>query len=460
MIQYFHFKKLNGQYLITNDLGRYLFLNKDELQSLLRNRVDPTTPFGQAAAKNFFYYDGSAQAFSDQLKPYMRESKSYLFSATSLHIFVVTNCCNMNCIYCQAQTGSIAPTGMMTEAVAKRAVDIALSSPSKYLTFEFQGGEPLLNFPIIKYIVEYANSKQGNKIIDYNIVSNLTLLTDEIIEFIRMYQIGVSTSLDGDTSLHNKNRPYPTGAGTFSDVQCGVRRLRDADITVGAIETTTRYSLSAAKQIVNTYRDMEMTSIFLRPLTPLGRANDRWAEVGYTPAEFIAFYRECFRYLLELNASGYSIREGHASIVLAKILTGRPVNYMELRSPCGAGIGQIAYYYDGNIYTCDEGRMLAEMGNEAFRLGSVFENSYDDLINADACKAACISSILESLPSCSDCVYSPYCGTCPVVNLALYEDIYAKGANDYRCQIYQGIFDTIFSALQNPETAKILQSWV
>ena len=460
MIHYFNFKKLNNQYLITNDLGRYLFLSKKELQSLLQDQVDVTSEFGCAATANFFYYDGSAQAFSEQLKPYMRDSKNYLFSATSLHIFVVTNRCNMNCVYCQAQAGNAASNGMMTEEVARRAVDLALSAPSQYLTFEFQGGEPLLNFPIIKYIVEYAISKQRKKVIEFNIVSNLTLLTDEMIDFIKKHQIGISTSLDGDASLHNKNRTYNTGTGTFDDVQREVQRLRASGVNVGAIETTTKNSLGAAKQIVDAYCAMGMPSIFLRPLTPLGRANDRWAEIGYAPAEFITFYRECFQYLMELNASGVPIREGHASIVLNKILTGRAVNYMELRSPCGAGIGQMAYYYDGNVYTCDEGRMLAEMGNDAFYLGSVFENSYDDLINAGACKATCTASILEVLPNCSDCVYSPYCGTCPVVNLALYKDIYVKEPNDYRCQIYRGIFDTIFTALQQPEMAKILHTWV
>ena len=437
-----------------------MFLSKAELQSLFLNQVDTTSEFGKTAVENFFYYDGSIQAFSEQLKPYMRDSKSYLFSATSLHIFVVTNRCNMNCVYCQARTGSATPIGMMTEDVAKRAVDIALSAPSKYLTFEFQGGEPLLNFPIIKYIVEYAASKQQDKIIEYNIVSNLTLLTDEMIDFIRAHQIGISTSLDGGAALHDKNRTYSTGTGTFTDVQCGIQRLRTSGIRVGAIETTTRSSLGSAKQIIDTYQALDMPSIFLRPLTPLGQAKERWEEIGYTPAEFVAFYRECFRHLMELNTSGIPIREGHASIVLSKILTGRAANYMELRSPCGAGIGQIAYYYDGNVYTCDEGRMLAEMGNDAFQLGSVFKNSYDDFMNASACKVACVSSILESLPKCSDCVYNPYCGTCPVVNLALYGNVYAKEANDYRCQIYQGIFDTIFAALQHPEAAKILHTWV
>lgn len=155
MINYFNFKKLNNKYLLTNDLGRYMFTNFDQLKSMITNNVDFNSDFGRKATENFFCYNGSAQAFSELLKPYYRDSKNYLFSATSLHIFVVTNACNMKCVYCQAQSGKCIPNGMMSESTAQKAVDIALSSPGKYLSFEFQGGEPLINFDVIKYIVEY-----------------------------------------------------------------------------------------------------------------------------------------------------------------------------------------------------------------------------------------------------------------------------------------------------------------
>ena len=71
----------------------------------------------------------------------------------------------------------------MTCETAKKAVGIALQSPSNYLSFEFQGGEPLTNFETIKYIIEYSKENKSNKNIDYNLVSNLTLLTEEMIEF-------------------------------------------------------------------------------------------------------------------------------------------------------------------------------------------------------------------------------------------------------------------------------------
>lgn len=153
--------------------------------------------------------------------------------------------------------------------------------------------------------------------------------------------------------------------------------------------------------------------------------------------------------------------EGHAQIFLRKILAGYSDNYMELRSPCGATVGQIAYYYDGNIYTCDEGRMMAEMGNTTFRLGNVYQMTYDDLLESNVCKVTCQSSVLESLPSCCDCVYHPYCGVCPVINLAMEHHIYERTPNNYRCQMYKGILDTLFECMYlDEDTISIFKTWI
>lgn len=133
---------------------------------------------------------------------------------------------------------------------------------------------------------------------------------------------------------------------------------------------------------------------------------------------------------------------------------------MELRSPCGATVGQVAYYYDGNIYTCDEGRMIAQMGDDSFCLGNVFESSYYNLVKCDSCKAICGASILECLPGCSDCVYSPYCGTCPATTYALEHSIYTRSYKNYRCKTYSGMLDILFELLLNDENKSIFESWI
>lgn len=388
-------------------------------------------------------------------------NKQYLFSATSLHIFVMTNACNMCCVYCQAQDSAQEKKGKMQEMTAKAAVDIALQSPNEYLTFEFQGGEPLLNFETIKYIVEYSEQNKNHKQIQYSLVTNTLLLNEEMIQFFKKYDVSISTSLDGCKEVHNSNRPKIDGDGTYDYVSRNIKWLQSNDIQVGAIETTTKISLKNAEKIIETYHNLGLNHLFIRPLTPLGYAKEHWAEIGYEPEEFLKFYKQCILILLEHNRNGIRMSEGHARIFLKKILTGYSENYMELRSPCGAGIGQMAYYYDGNIYTCDEGRMVAEMGDQMFCLGNVNYSTYDDLMENRVCKVTCQASVLESLPGCCDCVYHPYCGVCPVISYASDNSIYTRESNVYRCKIYKGILDILFEILlEEPGAEDILKAWI
>ena len=199
----------------------------------------------------------------------------------------------------------------------------------------------------------------------------------------------------------------------------------------------------------------------MRPLTKLGKANSSWQNIGYEPEKFLEFYKKALEYILKKNKEGILLSEGHSTILLKKILKHEPVNYMELRSPCGGAIGQLAYYYDGNIYTCDEGRMLAEMGDERFKLGNVYENIYSDLMNCNCTKAMAISSCIECIPYCKDCVYMPYCGTCPVINVAQDNNIFVKNPKEYRCKIYSGILDILFNYIEkNDETMEIFENWI
>ena len=105
--------------------------------------------------------------------------------------------------------------------------------------------------------------------------------------------------------------------------------------------------------------------------------------------------------------------------------------------------------------------MLAEMGNNAFKLGNVFTSTYNDLKMSPVCKTVCAASILESLPSCADCVYQPYCGTCPVINFAEENNIFSRSAFGYRCSIYKGMLDKIFNILylDNKDEIEIISSW-
>ena len=462
MLNHFNFKTLDdGKTLITNDFGQYVLLDKQEFMALLHGTISKESELYRVLRKSHFFLERE-DLLSEEIYSQMRDAKNYLFSPTSLHIFVVTNTCNANCVYCQARTKERPTHGIMTKEIGEKAARIALQSPSKHITFEFQGGEPLINFETIKHIVEYSEENKEDKIVEYTIVSNLSLLSDEIIEFFQRYNFKVSTSVDGPKQLHDENRPLLSKQSSFERAIEGIQKIDKAGIPIGAIETTTRSSLQFPEEIVQTYVELGLDSVFLRMLTPLGFAQEEWSKIGYTAEEYVNFYRIALDKVIELCKNERNICENTAAIFLRKILNGYAANYMELRSPCGASLGQLAYYYDGSIYTCDEGRMISETGDQAFKLGDVFTSNYSDLLNTKTCKAVCSASIIESLPGCSDCVYMPYCGVCPVINFAIEGDPILQYAHGYRCKIYSGVLDCIFDKLLygDDETKDILYSWV
>ena len=458
-LNYFNFKERKDNYLITNDMGKYAFLSKKDFNKLVQKQ-ELDTNIKQELIDKGFIYEKNEEIFASDMAMKVRRHKEYLLVPTSLHIFVVSKNCNFNCVYCQAGNLNQKEDYKMSKETAKKAVDIAIKSPSQYLTFEFQGGEPLTNFEVIKYIVEYSKSISNGKFIEYNLVSNLSLLTNEMLEFFVENEVSICTSIDGNKELQNINRPYK-GKDSYTETISKVKLLKEKGINVNAIETTTRYSLDRYKEIIDEYINLGLESIFIRPLTRLGKADNNWKNIGYEADEFLEFYRKSLDYIIEKNKEGILLSEGHSNIFLKKILLGQPVNYMELRSPCGGAIGQLAYYYDGDIYTCDEGRMLSEMGNSSFKVGNVFENTYEDLMKCDCTKAMCISSCIECVPFCSTCAYMPYCGTCPVINLAQDGNIFTKNAREFRCKIYSGILDILFDYIENSnDIVDIFKTWV
>jgi len=465
MLNHFNFRKLGSNFLVTNDTGGWLSLAREDFQRLVTNKVDDESDLYQKLRQNSFILE-PVDVFSPEITRRLRSMKEFAFTSTSLHIFVLTNQCNLRCIYCQAQAEGSREYGMMSLETGKRAIDIALSSPENQLTFEFQGGEPLLNFPVLREMVLYGEqaAERAGKRVNFTLVSNLCLLDEEKLSFLMEHQVSISTSLDGPQDLHAMNRrgKGKDGCDSYQMMLRGVELLKTHGYAAGAIETTTRKSLSRAKDIVRTYKELGFNSIFLRPLTPLGFAKEDWKQVGYTAEEFLNFYKDALEKIIELCQRGTELREQHAAIFLRKILCGEGQNYMELRSPCGAGIGQLAYYWNGDIYTCDEARMVSEAGDQAFRLGNVRDSQYHDLIQNNVCKTVCAASMLETIPGCSDCAYQSYCGVCPVINYALSGDIFRKNAGGYRCEIYGGILDCLFTLLTKGTEAEkqVLRSWV
>ena len=356
-LNFFNFKEFStDEFLLTNDFGNFIFLSKNNFEKLINKNLTSTdSDYNKLIELGFIYED--EEVFFINFVEKLRVNKSALFSRTKLHIFALTNKCNLGCVYCQAKSSHL-KNGVMKKEDALKFVDIALSSSEKELDFEFQGGEPTLNFDVLKAIVEYTETKKNDKIIRYNLVTNLYNITDEMIDFLIKYNIGISTSLDGNLELHNSNR-ISVANNSFQNLKNNIKRLKEHykkeehSFNIGAIQTTTRKSLSNPQKIIDTFIELGMDGIFLRPLSPLGNSIDSWNKIGYTAEDFLKFYKEALNYIIDLNKKGILFKENNTALFLKRIFQNSQLNYMELRSPCGAVVGQLAYNYDGNIYSCD-----------------------------------------------------------------------------------------------------------
>src|ERR1700688_1560560 len=182
------------QFLVSNMVGDFIRLTEDEINRLIDLKLHPGDGLYERAYAAHLITGTSQKAQRQVLALRLRSRMSFLRQVTPLHIFVVTLRCEHSCPYCQVSRQSTDRSRFdMSEETAMRALDIAFASPSARIKIEFQGGEPLLNFPMIKTIVAAAKARSGKKV-DFVIASNLALLDDGVLDFCKSNNVLLSTS--------------------------------------------------------------------------------------------------------------------------------------------------------------------------------------------------------------------------------------------------------------------------
>ncbi len=465
----FSFRPIGGEMLLTNDFGDWVFVTQDEFGELARGRfAEGSALFTRLAAKSFVRSKLDVEKTVERV----RRKKRFLNYGPNLHILVVTLRCNETCVYCHASRADMdAVHTDMTPEIAEKSVDLVLQSTSPSVTIEFQGGEPLVNFPVVKHIIEYAlaRNRAYGKQLEFTMVSNLALMDETKLAYLVENKVQICTSIDGPEALHTKQRVL-IGGNSHREAAKWIERINKAYIDLGldptlyhveALLTTTREALKYPKEIVDTYYNLGCRAIFLRPIDPFGFAGKTAKVVEYDRAAYRDFYRTAVEHILDKNRKGEQVLERYASIFLTKILGDDEPNFLDIRSPGGSAIGQLAYSYDGKIFTSDEGRMMAETGENMFHIGDVQTSKYRDLMKHPTVRALVMASIREVQPDCVNCTYSPYCGIQPEHNHRSLGSIFGRARESTICNVHKGIQDYLFEKLRenDPTTVEILRRW-
>lgn len=441
-------------------VGEYCLVSDQELINIIEKKLPSnSTLYSDLKAKHIIRA-GSELAPVDLLALKIRTKYSKLPNFTNLHLFVVTLRCDHSCPYCQVSRQSEDRRSFdMTLEVADRGLEFVFKSPNPAVKIEFQGGEPLLNFDVIKHVVLRAKeiNKLHGKDLQFVIATTLSLVTDEILLFCKEHQILLSSSLDGPEALHNKNRPRP-GKNSYQKFVEGLGRAREAVgfHNVSALMTTTEESLKSPRLIIDEYLKHGFSGIFLRALSPYGFAIKTKKFMAYDAERWFEFYKEGLDYIIDLNKNGVDFTEQYSAIILSKMLNPVDTGFVDLMSPSGAGIAAIVFNYDGYVYPSDESRMLAEMGDYSFRLGHLLRNSYEEIILSDALLDALESTFTQSVPMCVDCAFEPYCGADPVYHHAIHGDVVGRKPESAFCQKNMMLFKHLISLMETDKETKAL----
>lgn len=449
-------ERFGRDYLVSNILGSWDMIGRNDFIKLDSGALEPGSVLFERLLKRGVI--ANEKNIKGLIEDY-RKLNSNLFCDISLHIVVVTTRCNMNCLYCQ--TGDRKPLDMDFE-VASRILKYVFDTQNRCANIEFQGGEPLLNWKMVKFIAENSRKiNAGNKDLNLSLVTNGALLDGKKLSFLCENQVDICFSFDGPRPIHDSNRvcgkiSSHAAVKKAIDMTKAAYKKHGIKREVNMLCTLTRKSLFNPKEIIDEYLKIGAEKIALRPLSRLGMAATQWDDIGYSPEEFNDFWAKAMDYIIDLNKKGHRIQERLASVILTKIFKKENPGYVDMMSPCGAGRSVLAYTPEGDIYPCDEARMIKE---DIFKLGNVLKDDYKDVLKDDNIFCLCEASLIDLWDYRS--AFQPWLGTCPVMNYAQGGTLVPKITTTPLHKNFSFQIRYIFDKILNDARAKeIFLSWI
>ncbi len=322
--------------------------------------------------------------------------------------------CNLRCQYCFASTGDFGEgRKLMTFETGKKAVDFLLqnSGDRKNLEMDFFGGEPLMNFPVVKQIVEYARSQEAQygKKFRFTITTNGILLDDEKIDFINREMSNVVLSIDGRKEVNDAMRKRLDGSSSYDRIlplyQKLVRQRGDQEYYVRG--TYTKQNLDFSEDVF-ALLDAGFDQISVEPV--VADAKEPYAITEADLPRIFQEYERLMQRMLDYEKTGKKFNFFHFMIDLDQ----GPCAIKRLRG-CGCGNEYVAITPDGDIYPCHQ-----FVGEASYKMGNIDEGTFDQAMKSDFAKAH-----VYNKPDCKNCWAKFYCsGGCAANNYQYGGDIH------------------------------------
>ena len=376
----------------------------------------------------------------DDYEKYAKYSVASPVKAMCLNI---AHDCQLRCKYCFASTGDFGKgRKLMSFETGKHAIDFLLenSGDRPNLELDFFGGEPLMNFGVVKKVVEYARSreKEYNKKFRFTITTNGLLLDDEKIDFINREMSNVVLSIDGRKEVNDYFRVLPNGQGCYDIILPKYKKLVEGrgDKEYYVRGTFTNKNLDFSKDVF-ALNEAGFDQISVEPVVG---DDDVYALTEKDLPAVFAEYEKLALQLLENEKKGKKFNFFHFMLDLDQ----GPCAIKRLRG-CGCGNDYVAITPDGDIFPCHQ-----FVGIDEYKMGNIDEGTFDQEMKADFARAH-----VYSKPDCRECWAKFYCsGGCNANNYQYMGDI--RTAHKISCQLEKKRLECaiMMKAVKMAETAE------
>ncbi|MBO5163581.1 MAG: thioether cross-link-forming SCIFF peptide maturase [Ruminococcus sp.] len=432
-----HKYKLNGFNIVldVNSGGVHIV---DELTYDLLDNVEP--PFEEKCPQKVMEklskvyapddiescYGEIVELYNDKIlfseDDYEKYAKYSVASPVKAMCLNIAHDCQLRCKYCFASTGDFGQgRKLMSFETGKHAIDFLLenSGDRPNLELDFFGGEPLMNFKVVKQIVEYARSREAEygKKFRFTITTNGLLLDDEKIEFINKEMSNVVLSIDGRKEVNDYFRVLPNGQGCYDMILPKYKKLVEGrgDKEYYVRGTFTNKNLDFSNDVFALY-EAGFDQISIEPVVGEGD------EYALTEKELPAVFKEyevLAKRILENEKKGGKFNFFHFMIDLDQ----GPCAIKRLRG-CGCGNDYVAITPDGDIYPCHQ-----FVGMDEYKMGNIDEGTFNSEMKADFANCH-----VYSKPECRKCWAKFYCsGGCNANNYQYMGDV--RSAHKLSCEL-------------------------
>ena len=352
----------------------------------------------------------------------LKEKTRGVVKALCLHI---AHTCNLNCDYCFASQGKYhGERAVMSFEVGKRALDFLVenSGTRRNLEVDFFGGEPLMNFDVVKELVAYARSieKEKNKNFRFTLTTNGVLIDDDVIDFANREMSNVVLSLDGRKEIHDRHRVDYAGNGSWERIVPKFQRLVESRGGKNYyMRGTFTHENPDFLEDIKVMLDLGFNELSMEPVVC---AEGDPAELTREDLPIVLDqYEKLAELMIEREREGRPFTFYHYMIDL----TGGPCIYKRI-SGCGSGTEYMAVTPWGDLYPCHQ-----FVGEEKYRLGDIYEG-----VTNTAAQCEFAECNVYARPECRDCWARLYCSGGCAAN-AYHSTGSVKGVYKYGCELFK-----------------------